>query len=149
MREKKYPVVVVVGDWSDDGHGKADYFVLLSSLSQEEVAAAYERGSKKVGFDLCNDVAESYDDRSIEVSKIKSLLSLGFIVEEDDFDWPGMYSEPEVSFEEALENLDSLQIEGSDVFARIYFFIVKLGNPFFEYSFMDDRLCIGGYGLYE
>lgn len=48
----KYIVELIVGDWSNDGHGQTDVTVIESNLTPSEVKAAYSLGVDKCGYGL-------------------------------------------------------------------------------------------------
>jgi len=46
-----------IGDWSDDGHGKCDYYTVESNMSVEEVREIHFKIEEKTGVDIhkiCN-----------------------------------------------------------------------------------------------
>lgn len=42
-----HTIILVVGDWSYDGHNQIDKFVIESNLSSQEIESAYKKGVKK------------------------------------------------------------------------------------------------------
>jgi hypothetical protein len=123
----KHTVELVLGDWSDDGHGKTATFVITSNLDGSGIEKAYQAGTKILGFDFSETVCEDYGDTSLPISVLEKLVEHGFD-------------------KSTLECEDSLW---RDSFRDIYLFIVKLGEPNFEFSFiLLDSLKIGGYGLF-
>ncbi len=129
-----YKVKLVVGDWSKDGHNQSDDFYVESNLSAKEIETAYKKGTKKVKFDLCKNVASNYEDNILPKKFLDTLVSLGFNLNPEDLD-------------EIPEGISLFP----EVFSDIYLFIVKLGNPNFEYKWTEcsDEIHIGGYGLYS
>jgi hypothetical protein len=128
-------ISLVLGDWSSDGHGKTDTITLKSNLSRTEVVAAYEAGTKTLGFDFIEKVADEYEDGSLRNPELEILLSHGLNLKDVGI-------EDEVDEDEGV----SLWVE---TYANIYLFIVKLGNKDFEYEFCgSDSIQIGGYGLF-
>ena len=67
-----------IGDWSDDGHGKCDYFVaeVSGDYSQEEIVAAYELAKRQLGFGL-EDIACEYDS-TITDEQRDAIIEYGF-----------------------------------------------------------------------
>ena len=123
---------LIVGDWSGDGHGKSQTVVINSNLPKGELMAAYQAGTKLVGFDLGCDVCEEYEDNRMKREYKTKLLDLGFRNFYDD--------DPEE---------DTCYVD-QDIFTQIFLFICKLGNPSFEHQLIksDSYLYIGGYGLF-
>jgi len=57
----QYRFKMPIGDWSDDGHGKCDWFEFSSNKPVEEVREIHFRGTKET-FDIhavCNEYGES------------------------------------------------------------------------------------------
>lgn len=126
-------ISLVLGDWSHDGHSKADTVVIKSNFTVKEIEKAYKKATKKLGFDLINDVAADYEDNKLSKDKMKILLDNGFKYELEESDSENHY----------------LWI---DSFTDIYLFIVKMGDESFEHIVLEGDLKptihIGGYGLY-
>ena len=122
----------MLGDWSDDGHGKTSLRAINSNLSLKQIENAYTKGSTIVGFDLVNEVCCEYEDASFPKSSYDSLVNRGFKYEFDD----------------TPDEDDKYHLSYDD-FTHIYLFVVKLGNPKFEHSILNDSsIKIGGYGLF-
>lgn len=134
---------LIVGDWSDDGHGKTDVIRIKSNLSQKKLAKAYDKGTKKVGYNFMNEVAAEYEDGTISHNQYTRLKELGF----DKY-------EIETSFwydKKDKTPLDkrTYSISPSE-YADLLLFICKLGDKSFEYEEVEDdsdSWTIGGYGL--
>lgn len=122
-------VNIIVGDWSDDGHGKTETFAIKSNITRDEIDKAYTQAIKTYPkLNAFDSICEDYEDNSIPEDLLDELKLLGY--------QPPKWMEKEfrVSREE---------------FVDIYLFIVKLGNPAFEYSHVNhNELTIGGYGLF-
>lgn len=124
---------LVLGDWSHDGHGKSETVTIETNLTVKQIANAYKKGSKKIGFDLTEEVASEYEDSSLPIDVVDSLNDAGFDVEKE----VGMYN----------DELDSLD---TDNFVKIYLFIVGVGAPSFKYKIVHNvDINIGGYGLFS
>lgn len=137
---------LVIGDWSDDGHGKTDMTVIRSNLDSEQIGEAYEAGSKKLGFNFIEEVATDYEDSSLDLVKFKTLIDAGLSIEE-----AFKYDYEIKEAKKALEDEDS---EGfhlwTESYRSIFLFIVKLGNKDFKYKISQgNQIHIGGYGLFE
>jgi hypothetical protein len=48
MNKIRFPI----GDWSDDGHGKCDYFFVTTPLSAQDVREAHFAAPSVIGFDI-------------------------------------------------------------------------------------------------
>lgn len=148
MNNLPHTTTLVLGDWSDDGHGKTDIVMLASNLDSEEIAEAYEKASKKLGFNFINDVAADYEDNELPTDYLKKLVEYGLSLKQV-FE----YEYDIERAEKALENEDSEGVPlWPDSYTQIFLFIVKLGNPEFEFKILEDdtdRIDIGGYGLFQ
>jgi len=142
-------ISLVLGDPSDDGHGKTDTFVIKSNLDQKDIEAAYKKGSEKLGFNLINEVCEEYEDSLLPKDKIDILVKNGFTID-------NLMSSSDYDREDAEEAFEDDESSGfninSEYFANTYLFIVKLGNKDFQYEMLKGKLNptidIGGYGLF-
>lgn len=148
MNNFPHSTTLVLGDWSDDGHGKTDIFIINSNLDSEEILAAYKKASKKLGFKFMDDVCADYEDNSIPIDYLKKLIESGLQLDQvftSDYD---LKRAKKVLEDEDSEENVSLW---TDSYTAIFLFIVKLGNPEFEYKIVEDdtdRINIGGYGLF-
>lgn len=128
-------IKLLVGDPSNDGHGKTESLIIDSNLSIKQLESAYKKGSKTLKFDLfkyCND----WEDAKIPFKEWKKLIDNGLDVK--DF---GCYDQIEEEFDTSfLYSLD---------YFTVYLFICKFGNNDFKYSITEEAnvLNIGGYGL--
>lgn len=140
-------VQVVVGDWSNDGHGRTETFFIRSSLNGYELDAAHRAGSSIVGFSLKDDICSGYDNCLITRTQLLKLQELGMTYEtenrtdnEDDVvmtDYRDREIEP------------SFYIGREDYF-NFYLFIATLGNPEFKFELIKPgKVNIGGYGLFS
>lgn len=53
-----YRMYLVLGDWSDDGHGKTDKILVETTHPVEEVRQAYKDSCKLTGVTFCGDYTE-------------------------------------------------------------------------------------------
>jgi hypothetical protein len=121
---------LVVGDWSDDGHGKTDSYTIQTKTTRLELEKAFKKGQKIIGFNLDEDVCAEYEEYELkesEADKIREHLPNFNIDDLDD----GCYMD-------------------SESFAILYMEIAKLGDPTIEYEIADNEnsINIGGYGLF-
>ena len=127
-------VKLVIGDWSGDGHCQSATVIIDSNFSKLDIEKSYIKGSQIIGFDLIEDVCEEYEDSLIPHEVIVKCKIQGMKLE-DFFD---EYDE-EYNFR-----------DWTDGFAKLYLFIVKLGDPDFRYTETKlETVNIGGYGLFH
>lgn len=139
MSEKlPHLINLIVGDWSHDGHSMTETITISCNLDKKETVKAYKKGTKKVGFDLTDDVCSDYEDMSVDPEVIKKMREAGIRVEdfikqyEDDSSWSFEYD--------------------ATSFAEVWLQIARLGNPDLEYEINvhdSPNINIGGYGLYD
>lgn len=122
-------VNLIVGDWSDDGHGKTETYAIESNIERNEITHAYNKALKQnPKLNDFEQLCEGYEDSSIPEEFLDELKRLGYQAPA----W--MEKELRIS---------------RDEFVDIYLFIVKVGNPAFEYSKVRaNEINIGGYGLF-
>ena len=119
-------ILLKLGDWSDDGHGKTEDVFIQCNLTMEELQAAYKKGSKKVGVNLSDDVCCEYEDSSIDDETRNELEKAGLELP---------YSE--------------WGIDATD-FANLWMAIATIGNPDLKWEHDNlnvPTIDIGGYGL--
>lgn len=131
-------VALVLGDWSNDGHGRTETFYIESNLSPKEIEKAYAKGSLKLGIDLVESICEEYEDDRLWKDDLEKFRSAGFkdVLDKSDED---------------DEFTDSIHL-GYEDYTKLYLFTVSLGNPLFKFSFLKSKenpvVRIGGYGLF-
>ena len=85
-----YRFKIVMGDWSNDGHGMKEDFVVESTHPETELRAAFRKSVDKmnIGFDCNSDtkyhVACEYDDNIVCKEVVDIFLENG--LNEDDWD---------------------------------------------------------------
>lgn len=85
--EKRHDFDIPIGDWSDDGHGKCEYFQASAAKPFKAVCLAYATARAKfkaLGFspeDLCSE----YEDNEVPEETVELLKEHGFEIHPDDF----------------------------------------------------------------
>lgn len=81
-----YRFRIPIGDWSDDGHGKVQWFNMESNEPVEYVRKLYFRACKKLGFSLDSynpkPICSKYEDCSFPKEYLHILLNNGAIFDE-------------------------------------------------------------------
>jgi len=76
MRTKiKFPI----GDWSDDGHGRCDWYMASTTMTVEDVREAHFACKNKFGFDI-GEICSQYGETTIDsdlAKKISAVVPLG------------------------------------------------------------------------
>lgn len=120
---------LVLGDWSDDGHGKSKEFMIESSLKKLQLQEAYKIGAKKIGvsiIEFCSD----YEDSKMPAKDFNIFNTL-------NSEFPTETKDEEVWVDE-------------DLYAKMYMMTCKAGHPELKWNFIvdDEWIDIGGYGLF-
>ena len=107
---------IVVGDWSDDGHGKSETFIfeIPDGVSARDMKAAYRRNVSFFGFDPQKD-CEEYEDMDFPLEHLRLLVEGGFPYE--GFDDTAEYQE--VDTEVYAEILAFFLTNGLTTFTRV------------------------------
>lgn len=141
---------IAVGDWSDDGHGKCDYFMVETDCeSIEGIRELYFRIKEKFDLDI-SEIAKYYGCNEMDVDDYNLLVDLGFCPKEDNFE---------------IIDSDYIGILETEAIAEIIVFMLnKLDTgykfnlvsesevPMLQFWGFDDKkrhLSVGGYGLFE
>lgn len=74
----EYNFTLPIGDWSDDGHGKCDYYHVKSNKPIDEVREVHFQMREKLGFSV-EDIACEYEDNSIPKETMDKIVELGFL----------------------------------------------------------------------
>ena len=135
-----YTIDLIVGDWSDDGHGNTETFTIQSNLLQGALLDAYRKGCEIAGFDItkfCNHWEKKY----LPANVYTRLVELGLDVENME-----MY-EHDDSDDSGRKKKYSVWRED---FATIYLFLAQLGDPSFRFDRIHtSSIHIGGYALFN
>ncbi len=130
-----YTINIVVGDWSDDGHGKTETFVFECSHSPEDVQTAHTKGITAEQHKVIDTIAEEYEDQTLTEDHIRVLEEIGFDV-------------AHMEFRNADSEFDEPYIT-NDEFVNLYWHIVKRGNTEITHSHkIAASITIGGYGFF-
>lgn len=140
-------ITLSLGDWSDDGHGKTKTFNIKCNLSLKNLKKAYLVGAKKLKVDIVNDIAADYEDAKIDDEQFEIFQSAGFIVDKSWF--PYSLNEPDDFY--LPKNDDQTFGLCVEIFAQLYLFTCKIGDPNLQYELVkrnENIIDIGGYGLF-
>ena len=77
LKMRLHTITFPVGDWSDDGHGKCDYFIVKSNKSVEELEKIHNSAKEKLGFDI-GEICEDYEDFKLSKEIFDNLVKVGF-----------------------------------------------------------------------
>ena len=124
----------IIGDWSDDGHGKTETFVLdvEGHFTNDCIKDAYARSKARYGRGL-EDVANLHEDSDVPVDWIKQMQDEGLSHLPGDFEWAleyGRYGIP---------------AQPEDL-VHILIHMIKMELPDFHAEIVQIPLLAGGFG---
>lgn len=127
---------LVVGDWSDDGHGKTEHVCVEVNCTKDELQQAYDEGVGKLGFSMRDEV-QDYENHILSLEAYMALVSSGF------------------NFEDEENGLETVITEedryiGRQDYAILWMWIAHVGRPYITHKVVkqDNQINIGGYGLF-
>lgn len=139
---KPYRMKLVLGDWSNDGHGQSEEIVIVANHSVEDVQQAYKDSCKLTGVSFNHNkdytevkrdydeaekyrIATEYEDNCVSPEVVEILSKY------EGFDKFGMTDE--------YFSLD-------EIFSDLWFWFVKLSLSDLEYEIVEDTVpVINGY----
>lgn len=71
------PIVLPIGDWSDDGHGQCKYYIVNSNVPIEQVREAHFKIKDMTGIEF-DDICSAYGENIIYENVLSQLDTLGF-----------------------------------------------------------------------
>lgn len=81
---KTYSFSIPIGDWSDDGHGKCEYFYATATKPFKDVCLAFKAAKKKLDFSP-EEVCSEYEENEVTEEAIELLKEHGFEIDSDNF----------------------------------------------------------------
>lgn len=129
-------ITLVVGDWSNDGHGQtSEHSFDVNVGDRLELQDLHVCGSMILGLKL-TDECEDYEDSILSSAFINALKN-------------------HIPLEELQQILENTNLDDdvwihSEIFANLYMRIAKIANPNLEYtSVKSPSINIGGYGVFN
>lgn len=136
MTKIRFPI----GDWSDDGHGKCDYFIASTHMTVQDVREAHFAAPRVLGFDigdLCRDYCES-SINDLTLDKIYEIYPEFEDIYAESFTTKTMFDlwikllnhiDPELNLRSQEEDIENINFYGYDDKGR--------------------HLRVPGYGLFQ
>ena len=156
---------LIIGDWSDDGHGKTSTELISCNRTADELAAAFIIGCEKVGVKphswgeaSFNDVARGDDSLPVELVKYFDLKDYlqdnGY---REGYHTTGWSESEEILLpawkKESLEYIARIgEKEYGIPYLVLWLAVAIEGDPGIKAVSVNDKipeLTIGGYGLFE
>lgn len=79
---KEYLIEFPIGDWSNDGHGKCDYYIVNSNKPVEEVREVHFKIAKRTGIIIANICCQE-KGISLDDPILKQFNELGYRLDEE------------------------------------------------------------------
>lgn len=81
MNKKRFKFQIPIGDWSNDGHGKCEYFTASSFKTFEDVCKAYEKAKEKFKDDNFSpeSFCDEYESAAVDPNTFQLMKKHGFI----------------------------------------------------------------------
>lgn len=153
--------LLILGDWSDDGHGKTQTITVDHNLADaKSLKAAFVAGEKILGINF-EEIAEGYEEPWIPEDILEVLIAHKLLEEVatnsngEPLDGRHWKLVPKTAFsgvDYAYEYDEKVNIN-PELYAALYMAIAQLGKPSLEFTApknsYDNRINIGGYGLFQ
>lgn len=135
---------IPIGDWSDDGHGKCDWFIVKSNFTVEQAREAYFKSVEKSGVDICKEVAYEVEDNSVSEKFLKVFPEF---LEKELIEYDSNYNEYCITSSLDLAIIVCLFIKKYNLEFR--YEIINLPMlPFYGYDNKNRHIGHIGYGLF-
>lgn len=151
-------ISLVLGDWSDDGHGKTATYVAKSTGTARDIEAAYSAGVSTLVLQygdeirgMLDNLCDDYEDDAISGDLREWLIDAGILTFKEECDVFNEFEKLSTG-EYGWRRLDPDEDGRLDIdtFAEIYVGIARLGGIDIELvpDTHDYVVKIGGYGLF-
>ena len=143
MSKRTYQFRLAIGDWSGDGHGRSEDFLVSSNAPVERAREAHYNIKDATGVDIEN-ICSEYGEDEIDEETVDVLKKMGFQFENS------------TGMGDGIVNVSEM--------ARLWIFLLQKADPALElemvqddiprlqfYGFDDLKRHIGGvgYGLFS
>lgn len=130
-----------VGDWSDDGHGHCETFLIRSNVPKDDVIKAYKVLNDN--FDTFDRWFELYEEATISVDDYEELIAL-------DPAFAKFFSKSVT--QKMSGTITRYHLEGGpDGYTKLWIALLKHFTPELELSIIPNKAATihgGGYGLF-
>lgn len=151
-----YRFKLPIGDWSDDGHGKHEDYLIESNKTVDYVRELYFQACDKIGFSLDGSYKKTnltpqaeYEDYKFSKETLQSLLDFGVKLNKDDIDYIMKHESTDGT--ELLCDIVLAFIKTQDSELKLIR-IEEKSYPMFQfYGYDEKKRHIGyfGYGLFN
>lgn len=121
-----YKFELELGDWSDDGHGKTEDYLIHSNKPVEDVRESYFKAVGLTGINFGGEVCSDYGDGELDLDLYEKFKELGYVFDEEKWD-----------IEFNSKNIcDSIYVERS-AFMDLALWFIKLGDSTLELKIIE------------
>ncbi|MFO1442934.1 hypothetical protein KDN24_06850 [Bacillus sp. Bva_UNVM-123] len=133
-----------IGDWSDDGHGKCNYYYIKSNKPVEEIREIHFKIKENTDVDI-EKICRKFEESSIDVELFDALVGMG--LDKENFDLP--YKNKVTFSPKDMCNLWVFLLKKTDETLELEIEEEPKMLPF--YGFDEKRRHIGfvGYGCFH
>ena len=136
---------IAVGDWSDDGHGKCEYFMVeTDAIDIGQIRDAYFQIKDMYNLDI-GSIAKEYEESTIQTKVLELIKELGY---NNIYEYIDEY-ENEITDPEFIADLVVFMI--NKVNPTLNCSLVTDDIPMLQFYGFDEKkrhLTVGGYGLF-
>lgn len=147
----EYKFRMPIGDWSGDGHGKCDYYLIKSNKSVEDVREAHFLIKEKTRVDI-DQVCSNYEENTLSGAVAYTLEKLGFFESLSDVDADDSYSyynEEYTMHSYGLARLWMFLLQKADESLRLEIINDNVENlPFYGFDKQGRHIGFNGYGVH-
>lgn len=139
-----------IGDWSNDGHGHCEYYLIFSNKPLEEVREAHFQIEKVTGINI-HSIANKYEEHYVDSEHpvIPYLLEKGVLFDFFEEPWEDDYADMYSIGLEQIRNLWLYLLEQADPTLKL---TVEANPPMLPFYGVDEQkrhIDFVGYGLFD
>lgn len=124
-----YKFYMMIGDWSNDGHGHYKRFIISSNVPVEYVRKTHYKIKKATGIDI-ESICSEYEDNKVDKNTVDILEGMGFQFGNVYETGNKTISVPEM--------------------AQLWIFLLQKTNPILKLNIIDDNIpMLQFYGFDE
>jgi len=127
----------MLGDYSQDGNGQFDYYIIEINCNNEELEQYYSKSVEKFKIDPREDCFNDYCDNTMSFEIANVFMSAGYNFETDDEDY--------------CHKSEYGYVFSTIAYVHFILWFIMQSNPDLKYNFVDDYIPlfdIGGYGFF-
>jgi len=124
-------IKVPIGDWSDDGHGKCDYYFVNTNKTLEELFDLHFLANEKLGFDI-GSMCGKYEEYRLLPNMVEKL------VKAEVSKYMPIIDSQFTKFLNTIEDYRDFPGDTRDM-AELWFACMKYADPTMEYKIYEEE----------